>query len=70
MSYYTESQLEIINQYTDQIDEIETMSYGTYTSLDADAIKNLQHSYKIVWLHDDPYEVQLIPKRVIYESML
>ncbi len=72
MNNYTDSQLEIILQYVkeENIDEIETMAYGAWVALDGGAVSKLEHYYKIVWLHDDPYEVHLIPKNIVFESML
>lgn len=64
---YTQSQLETILQFIeeDDIDQIETMAYGTYATLDDKSISRLMEKYKIVWLHDDPYELQLIPKNLL-----
>lgn len=64
---YTKSQLDIILQFIkeEDIGEIEYMAFGTYTSLDGNQISRLMNTYKIVWLHDDPYQVHLIPKNLL-----
>jgi len=64
---YTREQLKVILQYIKEEDvgEIETMAYGTYTTLETDSINRLMLKYKIIWLHDEPYEVQLIPKDIL-----
>lgn len=67
MRYYTDSQLKTILQFIkkEDIDEIETMAYGTWTTLEDIALNKLYRTYKVVWLHDDPYQVHLIPKNFI-----
>ena len=71
MSHYTDTQLDMILQYIkeEDIDEIETMAYGGYIALTKEEVSEIMRSYKIVWLHDDPYEVHMIPLSIIYESM-
>lgn len=64
---YTREQLKVILQYIKEEDvgEIETMAYGTWTSLESNALNRLYRTYKIIWLHDDPYDVHLIPKNLL-----
>lgn len=64
---YTKSQLDIILQFIkeDDIDEIETMAFGTYTTLNNDSVSRLMNAYKVVWLHDDPYYIHLIRKELL-----
>jgi hypothetical protein len=67
MNNYTDSQLKTILQFIDKkdVDKIEYMSFGTYTSLSGDKILQLISKYKIVWLYDNPYQLNLIPKDLL-----
>jgi hypothetical protein len=64
---YTKSQLETLLQFIEEkdIDQIETMAYGTWTTLADAELTRLYETYKVVWLHDEPYEIQLIPKDLL-----
>jgi hypothetical protein len=64
---YTDGQLDVLTQFVkeEDIGEIQTMPFGTWTGLKKDDLDALNRQFKIVWLHDEPYEVQLIPKNLL-----
>jgi len=60
---FSNEQIEILSDYTDNLDEVESISYHDYTvKYDSKQISKLLDDNHVIWFNDDPGKLYLVKK--------
>ena len=52
----------VLLQYTDNLDIVKTIPHAEYVEMSVKKLKVFLKRYNVIWLHDDPGNMYLIPK--------
>jgi len=60
---FSDEQREILSEYTDNLDVVESISYYDYTTkLNSKQVSQILDDYHAIWFHDDPGKLYLVAK--------
>lgn len=58
----TKDQEEILLQYTNKLDEVQTIPHHEYVKASGEKVSRLLDAYHIIWFHDDPGKMYMVKR--------
>jgi len=60
---FNDEQKKILSDYTDNLDEVEKITYHEYTKMNSKKVSKLLDDYHVLWFYDDPENMYIVAKK-------